>query len=157
MKEFGSSVRNTCSLEFREELDEDKIEVDDRDLELEISGEGTTKGFPRIKSGIMSETGVKFHSDMDMHRDMDMGMNYCTNDTSLEFEEKILSEIIEPLRRFDKRTLDTKPAMAKARIRIVLGASETKKYLELGKVKAIIIARDLNDDILLGKERNKIA
>lgn len=77
-------------------------------------------------------------------------MNYCRNETSEQFELCVLTEILEPLRRFDKRTLDTKPTMAKARQRVVFGAAETRKHLELGKVKGIIIARNLGDDVLLG-------
>lgn len=77
-------------------------------------------------------------------------MDYCRNDTNEEFEAKILKNVLEPLRHFDKRTLETKPMMAKARKRIVFGASETRKQLELGKIKAIIIPRNLSDESLLG-------
>lgn len=79
-------------------------------------------------------------------------MNYCRNDTNEGFEKLISTEILEKLRKFDKRTLETKPMMARARKRIVFGANETKKLMELGKVKAVIVARNLNDEILLGKK-----
>ena len=72
-------------------------------------------------------------------------MDYCRNDTSQDFEQKLLVEILQNLRKFDKRTLKTKPMMARARKRVVFGAIETKKSLELGKVKAIIVARNLQD------------
>ena len=78
-------------------------------------------------------------------------MDYCTNDTSEDFEQKMLIEILGNLHKFDKRTLETKPMMARARKRIVFGAIETRKLLELGKVKAIIVARNLTDETLLGK------
>jgi len=55
------------------------------------------------------------------------------------------------LKRFDDRTKENKPNMAKARKRLAFGASEVKKYLEVGKILGLIIATNLNDDMLLGK------
>lgn len=78
-------------------------------------------------------------------------MDYCRNDTIEEFEQKVLNELLGSLRKFDKRTLETKPMMARARKRIVFGAIETRKSLELGKVKAVIVARNLTDETRLGK------
>ena len=78
-------------------------------------------------------------------------MDYCRNDTNEDFERRLLTEILGNLRKFDKRTLETKPMMARARKRIVFGAIETRKSLELGKVKAVIVARNLTDETHLGK------
>lgn len=80
-------------------------------------------------------------------------MDYCRNETNEELEQKLLIEVLGNLRKFDKRTLETKPMMARARKRIVLGAIETRKSLESGKVKAIIVARNLTDETLLGKNK----
>lgn len=78
-------------------------------------------------------------------------MNYCRNESNTEFELKVLSRLLEPLRKFDLRTLETKPTMAKARKRIIFGAVETRRHLELGNVKGIIVANNLSDESLLGK------
>lgn len=77
-------------------------------------------------------------------------MDYCRNETSEDLEQKLLVDVLANLRKFDKRTLETKPMMARARKRIVFGAKETRKSLELGKAKAIIVARNLTDETLLG-------
>lgn len=80
----------------------------------------------------------------------DKVLNYCTNDTTEDFEKKILKDFLANLQRFDLRSREQKPLMAKARRRLVFGASETKKYLEMDKIVAVIIPRDLTDEMLLG-------
>ena len=79
------------------------------------------------------------------------GMDYCENDTNEEFEGKILTELLGNLRRFDLRTKETKPLMAKARKRVIFGGKETRKMVELGRVKGWVIARNLSDETLTGK------
>lgn len=79
-------------------------------------------------------------------------MNNCKNDVSEEFENKILLKLLGNLRKFDLRTVESKPNMAKARKRLVFGAIETRKQLELGKVKALIIAKNLSNDQLLDED-----
>lgn len=76
-------------------------------------------------------------------------LTHCANDTNAEFERNIL-EILTSLKRFDTRTKETKPNMAKARKRLAFGANEVKKYMEVGKVLGLVIATNLNDDMLLG-------
>lgn len=77
---------------------------------------------------------------------------YCRNETDEAFERKVLVDFLGNLRRFDLRTFENKPTMAKARRRVVFGAMETRKLLELGKVKVIIVARNLADDVLLEED-----
>lgn len=77
-------------------------------------------------------------------------INYCNHDTNEQFERKVLVEVLENLRRFDLRTKELKPTMAKARKRIIFGGMETRKFMEIGKVKALIIAKNLTDEIILG-------
>lgn len=80
-------------------------------------------------------------------------IDYCKNDSNEEFERKVLVELLGNLRRFDLRTKDLKPSMAKARRRIVFGGIETRKLIEVEKVKALIIAKNLTDEIILGNKR----
>ena len=79
-------------------------------------------------------------------------IDYCKNDSNEEFERKVLVELLGNLRRFDLRTKDLKPSMAKARRRIVFGGIETRKLIEVEKVKALIIAKNLTDETLLGNK-----
>lgn len=76
-------------------------------------------------------------------------LDYCKNVTCKEFDDEILNNLLGNLRKFDLRTIETKPNMAKARKRLVFGAIETRKQLELGKVKGLIIARNLSDEMIL--------
>jgi ribosomal protein L30E len=79
-------------------------------------------------------------------------LNYCKNETTEEFDNKILNQFLMNLRKFDLRTIEVKPTMAKARKRVIFGAIETRKQIELGKVKVLIIARNLSNDQLLDED-----
>ena len=80
-------------------------------------------------------------------------IDYCKNDFNEEFERKVLVDLLGNLRKFDLRTKDIKPSMAKARRRIVFGGIETRKLIEVEKVKALIIAKNLTDETLLGNKK----
>jgi hypothetical protein len=75
---------------------------------------------------------------------------YCRNFVSNELESLMVS-MLGKCKKFDLRCREQKPLMAKARRRLVLGASEVANQNELGKLKCVIVATDVEDDSLLGK------
>lgn len=75
---------------------------------------------------------------------------YCQNfvDSSLE---NLVITLLGKCKKFDLRCREQKPFMAKARRRLVLGASEIVKQIGMNKIECVIIATDIDDDSLLGK------
>ncbi len=78
---------------------------------------------------------------------------YCQNFVIQELERVVLN-MLGKCKKFDLRCREQKPLMAKARRRLVVGANEVRKQIELGKVNSIIVATDIDDGALLGKHFN---
>lgn len=72
---------------------------------------------------------------------------YCKNLISAELESQVL-KFLGNCWRFDLRSRELKPLMAKARRRLVFGAHEVEKYASLGRLSAVIVAKDWNDAAL---------
>ncbi|KAK3930603.1 Selenocysteine insertion sequence-binding protein 2-like [Frankliniella fusca] len=68
--------------------------------------------------------------------------NYCNNIRCHELDEAT-SELLKEIYRFQDRHYKKDPIKAHARRRFVLGIREVKKYLLLQKLKAIVVAPDL--------------
>lgn len=73
---------------------------------------------------------------------------YCRNFVSGELESLVIN-MLGKCKKFDLRSREQKPSMAKARKRLILGASQVANQIELGKISAIIVATDIDDESLL--------
>lgn len=72
---------------------------------------------------------------------------YCTNLINADLESRVL-KFLGNCWKFDLRSRELKPLMAKARRRLVVGSHEVSKHAKLGRLLAVIIAKDLDDDAL---------
>jgi len=68
--------------------------------------------------------------------------DYCTNDLSPELD-KVVSNLMIDLVRFQDKQHEKDPVKAKARRRYVVGLREVKKFMKVKKVSCLIIAPDM--------------
>ena len=76
--------------------------------------------------------------------EMCLSFSYCDHFLSHELDAHTYA-LLQDLVRFQDKQFSKDPVKAKARRRYVVGLREVKKFLNVKKVKAVLVAPDLED------------